>query len=139
MLKVLVLIATLLFAGILSGQVMRVNGTTINQSGGGANDCNAGGYKLKGQANIVGNCISFTQLPFQNAAIWACDVLDLNQSFKLTFQANFDNINTGDGIAFVLQSEGATSLAGVVAAGFWGDQWEYLPNASASMHGNCNL
>ena len=34
---------------------------------------------------------------------------------------------------------GATSLAGVVAAGFWGDQWEYLPNASASMHGNCNL
>ena len=35
MLKVLVLIATLLFAGILSGQVMRVNGTTINQSGGG--------------------------------------------------------------------------------------------------------
>ena len=112
MLKVLVLIATLLFAGILSGQVMTLNGTTVNQSGGGPNDCNAGGYKLKGQANIVGNCISFTQLPFQNAAIWACDVLDLNQSFKLTFQANFDNINTGDGIAFVLQSEGVPTVLG---------------------------
>ena len=40
MLKVFILITGLSFAVTLSGQVMKVNGTTINQSGGGPNDCN---------------------------------------------------------------------------------------------------
>ena len=30
------------------------------------------------------------------------------------------------------------SLEGVLAAGYWGDHWEYLPNASASLNGHCN-
>ena len=30
------------------------------------------------------------------------------------------------------------SLEGVLAAGYWGDNWEYLENASASLNGNCN-
>ena len=33
---------------------------------------------------------------------------------------------------------GVISLEGVLAAGYWGDHWEYLPNASASLNGHCN-
>ena len=50
---------------------------------------------------------------FQQGAVWVCNTISLYQSFKLNFKANFgSDQNTGDGIAFVLQSEGLGVLGG---------------------------
>ena len=93
-------------------QTILVNGTTLSSVGGSPNNCTANGYKLKGTAQLSGNCISLTQNDFDAGAAWVCDPINLNESFKITFDANFGNINSGDGLAFVLQEEGVPSVLG---------------------------
>jgi gliding motility-associated-like protein len=99
------------------GQFMTFNGTTMNDSGGGPSNCTAGNYKPV-SSTVSGNCVTFTTNSFQNGAIWACSTVDLNQSFKVNFNANFgNNTATGDGIAFLLQREGAPQVIGGAAGG----------------------
>jgi gliding motility-associated-like protein len=99
------------------GQFMTFNGTTMADSGGGPSNCTAGNYKPV-SATVSGNCVTFTTNSFQNGAIWACSTIDLNQSFKVNFNANFgNNTATGDGIAFLLQREGAPQVIGGAAGG----------------------
>lgn len=101
----------------LFSQNVVVNGTTLVNSGGAPGNCIAGGYKLKGTAIPSGNCVSLTQSTFDAGAMWICDPIDLNQSFKVYFQANFDAFNSGDGVAFVLQSEGVPEVLGAEGGG----------------------
>ena len=104
--------------GWISGQVLSLNGVALIASGGAPSNCTAGGYKTINSASIAGNCVTFTSGSFQNGAIWACTPIDLNQSFKLTFSANFgSNTATGDGMAFLLQTEGVPQVIGGRAGG----------------------
>ena len=97
----------------LRAQVLSLNGTALTASGGAPSNCTAGGYKTLNSASVSGNCVTFTTGSFQNGAIWACSGINLNQSFKLTFTANFGtNSAAGDGIAFLLQTEGVPQVIG---------------------------
>ena len=102
----------------LIGQVINVNGTALTASGGAPSNCVANGYKTVNSASVAGNCVTFTTASFTNGAIWACTPIDLNQSFKLTFNASFGtNTAAGDGIAFLLQTEGVPQVIGGRAGG----------------------
>jgi gliding motility-associated-like protein len=95
------------------GQVMSLNGVSLTASGGAPSNCTAGGYKTLNSAGVAGSCVTFTTGSFQNGAIWACSGINLNQSFKLTFTANFGtNAASGDGMAFLLQTEGVPQVIG---------------------------
>jgi hypothetical protein len=112
-LKSLVVILTLVFSHSILAQVMSLDGVVLTASGGAPSNCTAGGYKTLNSAGVSGNCVTFTTGGFQNGAIWACSGINLNQSFKLTFTINFGN-NTvaGDGMAFLLQTEGVPQVIG---------------------------
>jgi gliding motility-associated-like protein len=99
------------------GQFITVNGTTITDGGGGPS-CNSGNFKRVNSATLETNCMRFTNGTFQNGAVWVCNTIDLDQGFKVNFTANFGN-NTagGDGIAFVVQREGAPGVIGGRAGG----------------------
>jgi hypothetical protein len=108
----------LLFVKHYVGQVLSLNGTALTASGGAPSNCVAGGYKTLNTANVSGNCVTFTTNAFQNGAIWACSPIDLNQSFKINFTINFgSNTGTGDGMAFLLQTEGMPQVIGGRAGG----------------------
>jgi hypothetical protein len=108
----------ILFPQLLTAQVLTLNGTALPAGGGSPSSCTAGSYKTLNSATVSGNCLSFTSGAFQNGAIWACSSINLNQSFKLSFQINLgSNANTGDGIAFVLQTEGVPQVIGGRAGG----------------------
>jgi gliding motility-associated-like protein len=96
----------------ISAQSVVKNGVTLVNSGGGATTCVANGYKMVGTAISNGGCASLTQGGFDAGGMWICDPINLNQSFKVYFQANFDVFNSGDGIAFVLQAEGVPNVLG---------------------------
>ena len=109
-----------LFCAVLSGygQNIIVDGTTLtNVPGGPLNNCAPDGYRLVGSALGNGNCVSLTQTTFSSGALWVCDEMNLNQSFKVNFQANFGTINSGDGIAFVLNSDPNSDLVGGAGGG----------------------
>ena len=109
-----------LFCAVLSGygQNIIVDGTTLtNVPGGPLNNCAPDGYRLVGSALGNGNCVSLTQTTFSSGALWVCDEMNLNQSFKVNFQANFGTINSGDGIAFVLNSDTNSDLVGGAGGG----------------------
>ena len=94
-------------------QVLSINGTALTASGGGPSNCAVGGFKTLNSAGVSGSCVTFTTGSFQNGAIWACSPINLNQSFKLTFTANFgSNTAAGDGMAFLLQTEGVPQVIG---------------------------
>jgi len=66
--------------------------------------CPLNQYKIINAANSNANCVTLTTNSFQNGAIWSCNSLNLVQSFKTNFEINFgSNINTGDGMVFLLQ------------------------------------
>jgi hypothetical protein len=82
-------------------------------AGSSPSSCSAGSYKTINSANVSGSCLTFTTNTFQNGAIWACSPIDLNQSFKLNFTINFGtNAQGGDGMAFLLQTEGVPQVIG---------------------------
>ncbi len=114
--KVLIFLWTIISIPI-SAQVISLNGIPLNPSTGGANNCSSNGYSVKNQSLVSGSCVSLTQTAFNSGAIWACDFINLNESFKLSFKANFDAVNSGDGIAFVLQTEGVPSVIGGAGGG----------------------
>ena len=98
----LLMVVLLTFYGF--GQNVVVDGVALANAGGGPGNCTANGYKLKGTAVGIGSCASLTQSTFDAGAMWICDPINLNESFKVYFEANFDAFNSGDGIAFVLQT-----------------------------------
>lgn len=100
------------FVPLLFAQNIVVNGTTLVNDTGAPGSCSPGSYKLVGSATANGACVSLTQATFNSGALWVCDPINLNESFKLYFEANFDAINSGDGMAFVLQSEGVPLVLG---------------------------
>ncbi|MFN5183890.1 MAG: L-type lectin-domain containing protein [Bacteroidota bacterium] len=113
-------IIILTFSKHYLGQVLSLNGTALTVVGGSPSSCTAGGYKLL-QSAAVGagsNCVTFTSNAFQNGAVWACSPIDLNQSFRINFTINFgSNTGTGDGMAFLLQTEGMPQVIGGRAGG----------------------
>lgn len=118
------------------GQNVVVNGVTLVNAGGGANNCIPNGYKLKGTAISSGGCVSLTQNTFDAGAMWICDPINLNQSFKVSFEANFDAFNSGDGIAFVLQTVGVPSFLGGEGGGLG---YTYGNLTGCIPVGSCNL
>jgi gliding motility-associated-like protein len=108
-----VVVAAFLFVNLSFSQPLTLNGTALTASGGGPSSCEAGGYKTLNSAGVSGSCVTFTTGSFQNGAIWACSPINLNQSFKMTFQINFGtNTAAGDGMAFLLQTEGVPQVIG---------------------------
>ncbi|MDG1333239.1 MAG: gliding motility-associated C-terminal domain-containing protein [Crocinitomicaceae bacterium] len=100
------------------GQSIVVDGTTLtNVPGGPVNNCAPNGYRMVGASVGAGNCVSLTQTTFSSGALWVCDEINLNQSFKVSFQANLGAINSGDGIAFVLKSDANIDLVGGAGGG----------------------
>lgn len=93
-------------------QNVLVDGVPLANAGGAPGNCTVGGYKLVGTAIGSGSCVSLTQSTFSSGALWVCDPINLNESFKLYFEANFGAINSGDGLAFVLQAEGVPQQLG---------------------------
>ncbi len=131
-----ILTAFFFFAWPFHAQNVVVNGTTLVNSGGGVNTCVANGFKLVGTAQTQGACASLTQNTFDAGGMWICDPINLNQSFKLYFEANFDAFNSGDGMAFVLQTEGVPNVLGGEGGGIgysYGNLGGCLPT------GNCNI
>jgi hypothetical protein len=118
----------------LMAQSISLNGTALTSSVGSPSSCTVGGYKTLNSASVTGNCITFTTNSFQNGAIWACSAINLNQSFQVNFQINFgSNTSTGDGMAFVLQTEGVPQIIGGRAGGLGyaqGDGNGCLPTTS---------
>ncbi len=100
-----------LFLNVYAQSIV-VDGLSLVNSGGGANTCVANGYKLVGTAMTNNGCASLTQNSFDAGGMWICDPINLNQSFKVYFEANFDVFNSGDGMAFVLQAEGVPNVLG---------------------------
>ena len=114
-------IASLLFLLFLFNvsfysQAITLNGTGLNYptTGGSPNSCNDD-YEVKnvgiGAPTETGGCITMTDGSLVNAstAVWICTPLDLTLDFNLTFDANFgNNINSGDGLVFVMDGDPAT-------------------------------
>ena len=94
-----------------------VDGVTLVNAGGGPGNCTANGFKLNGTAIGAGACASLTQNTFDAGGMWICDPINLNESFKVYFEANFDAFNSGDGLAFVLQTEGVPNVLGAEGGG----------------------
>lgn len=105
-------VACLTLIPSLFGQNIVVDGVSITNAGGAPGNCSAGSYKMVGTAISSGSCVSLTQTVFSSGGLWVCDPINLNESFKLYFEANFGAINSGDGLAFVLQSEGVPLVLG---------------------------
>ncbi|OUT72547.1 MAG: hypothetical protein CBB76_00955, partial [Crocinitomicaceae bacterium TMED16] len=101
----------MLLAPLIFCQAITVNGSTLNQTSG---TCDANTYQLVGTSSANASCINMNGAGnFQQGAVWVCNTLSLYQSFKLNFKANFgSDQTTGDGIAFILQSEGLGVLGG---------------------------
>lgn len=118
------------------GQNVVVDGVNLANSGGTANNCLPNGYKLKGTALSNGACVSLTQSTFDAGAMWMCDPINLNQSFKVYFEANFDAFNSGDGLAFVLQTVGVPSVLGGEGGGLG---YSYGNLTGCIPAGSCNL
>ena len=103
------------FCSLSVAQVMSINGVPMTDAGGAPSNCTAGSYKRISSA-VSGNCIILTNNSFQNGAIWACTAINLNESFKMSCQANFGSFSSGgDGIAFLLQTEGVPQVIGAQA------------------------
>ena len=98
-------------------QSVVVDGVSLVNAGGGPANCTANGYKFNGTAVGIGTCTSLTQNTFDAGAMWICDPINLNESFKVYFEANFDAFNSGDGLAFLLQTEGVPNVLGAEGGG----------------------
>ena len=95
------------------GQAITVNGVSLFESGGAPSQCSPGGYKTINAASTNGACLDLASAAFNAGAVWVCDGIDLNQTFKVSFTANFgSNQATGDGIAFLLQREALPQVIG---------------------------
>ena len=112
--KLLIILS--LFLGITSGiysQAITVNGIPLFESGGAPMTCSPGGYKTISSASTSGTCLQMTTSGFQAGAVWVCDGINLNETFKINFSANFGtDISTGDGVAFLLQQEALPGVLG---------------------------
>ena len=97
-------------------QSITTNGVVlVETTAGNPSVCWAGGFDLLYPAAQSGSCIEMTTGGgnFESSAVWACDPIDLNQTFKVSFTANFGSDNgAGDGLAFVLQTEGVPQVKG---------------------------
>lgn len=103
----------------LSAQLFTLDNIPMTEAiGGNPSVCPLNQYKIIKAANSNANCVRFTTNSFQNGAIWSCNSLNLAQSFKVNFEINFGaNMNTGDGMAFLLQEEGVPLVIGGRAGG----------------------
>ena len=112
--KLLIILS--LFLGITSGiysQAITVNGIPLFESGGAPMTCSPGGYKTISSASTSGTCLQMTTSGFQAGAVWVCDGINLNETFKINFSANIGtDISTGDGVAFLLQQEALPGVLG---------------------------
>ena len=97
----------------LHAQSINFNGISLFEITSSDFVCVPGAYNTIGNATTAGNCINMTSGGFEAGAVWICDGIDLNQNFKVSFNANFGtNISTGDGIAFLLQQEALPNIIG---------------------------
>ena len=101
----------------LHAQNIVVDGVALANAGGKPTNCAVNSYRLKGTAAASGSCVSLTSNTFDAGALWVCDPINLNESFKVYFEANFDSFNSGDGMAFVLQNEGVPVTLGAEGGG----------------------
>ncbi len=103
----------LFFSFIAGSQTILTNGVNITESGGAPSNCGTNGFKTVNAANETGTCIELTSGGFANGAVWVCDPIDLDFSFRIQFDVNFGtDINGGDGMAFLLQNEGVPQVIG---------------------------
>ncbi|HAE31740.1 MAG TPA: hypothetical protein DCF89_11550, partial [Flavobacteriales bacterium] len=94
---------------------LSTNGVALTDLTASPGTCSGGGFQTVNFATVSGSCINLTTngITFESGAVWACDPIDLNQTFKVTFTANFgSDVTTGDGIAFLLQTEGVPNVIG---------------------------
>ena len=114
--KLLLTISLTLVALPFFTQSITTNGVVLTETtAGNPSVCWAGGFDLLYPAVQSGSCIEMTTGGgnFESSAVWACDPINLNQTFKVSFTANFGSDNgAGDGLAFVLQSEGVPQVKG---------------------------
>jgi len=95
----------------LHAQSINFNGISLFEITSSDFVCVPGAYNTIGNATTAGNCINMTSGGFEAGAVWICDGIDLNQNFKVSFNANFGtNISTGDGISFLLQQEALPNI-----------------------------
>lgn len=106
----LILIVSLLSFFIINcnGQPITINGTAQTKTvAGTCGSCSGANWRTAGAAATSGtNCINLTSNASQAGAAHSCTSIDLNQSFDLTFTANFGTYSdtiVGDGIAFMLR------------------------------------
>ena len=117
--KLVLAIAFILLFDFVSAQIS-TNGASLTDLSSTPGTCAAGGFQTVNFASTSASCINLTTngTTFENGAVWACDPIDLNQTFKVSFTANFgSDITTGDGIAFLLQIEGVPNVIGGAGGG----------------------
>ena len=110
---------SVIFTTTIFSQAITLNGAVINPTTGASTSCTANSYQTVNNATSNGTCINLNSSGnFNNGAVWVCNTIDLNQTFKLNFSANFgSDIATGDGIAFLLQQEGVPNVIGGTGGG----------------------
>ena len=135
----LLTLCTLIFLCIpLHGQIISTNGIALVQTGGAPSSCLSNGFKTLSPANANGSCIDLTTggNNFESSAVWACDPINLGQNFKISFTGNFGStVGAGDGIAFVLQTEGVPQVKGGQGGGIG---YSY-GNGAACLSGTCPI
>lgn len=122
----------------ICAQTILTNGITLAQTGGSPSSCLSNGYKTLSPAFVNGNCIDLTTggNNFESSAVWACDPINLGQNFKISFTGNFGStVGAGDGIAFVLQTEGVPQVKGGQGGGIG---YSY-GNGAACLSGTCPI
>jgi len=138
------LLLTILFSVLFAFsfcQSITTNGVSLTETGGAPSSCLTNGFKTLWPAVDLApfaNCIELTTVGnnFESSAVWACDPINLGQNFKVTFTANFGSTTpAGDGIAFVLQTEGVPQVKGGQGGGIG---YSY-GNGAACMSGSCPI
>ncbi len=119
---------------------MSLNGTALSEGGGSPSSCGSGDFKANvnagdGAGVPSANCIQFTNAVNESGSVWACDPIDLDNAFTLSFNMflGSDN-NAGDGIAFVLQSKGVPQIRGGRGGGMG---WQQGDGAGCMPSGSC--
>lgn len=88
-------------------QPITLNGTALTSDAvGTCGTCLPGEYRRGGSASISGACATLTPGSSQQGNVFSCSSINLNQSFDLSFTANFGSYTDptiGDGITFTLK------------------------------------
>ncbi|MBT6030902.1 MAG: hypothetical protein HOH13_11390, partial [Crocinitomicaceae bacterium] len=114
MYKLILAVSFILLFDLVSAQIT-TNGSALTDLSSSPGTCAVSGFQTVNFASTSGSCINLTTngLTLESGAVWTCDANDLNQTFKVSFTANFgSDVTTGDGIAFLLQIEGVPNDIG---------------------------